>query len=40
MTLTAVSQCFALEVERDDVEVLSSAIPRPGLAAEPGFATL
>jgi transcription antitermination factor NusG len=40
MTLTAVSQCFALEIERDDLEVLSSAIPTPGFAGEPGFATL
>ena len=40
MTFTAVSQCFSLEVERDDVEVLSGAIRAPGLAGEPGFAML
>lgn len=39
MTLSAVSQCFSLEVEREDVEVLPSAIPTSGFAGEPGFAT-
>lgn len=38
MTFTAVSQCFSLEVERDDVEVLSGAIRAHGLAGEPDFA--
>lgn len=40
MTLSAVSQCFSLEVDRDDVEVLSGAIPHPGLAGKPSYAAL
>lgn len=38
MTLSAVSQCFSLEVERDDVEILPSAIPTSGFPGEQGFA--
>ncbi|MGH9589717.1 MAG: hypothetical protein ACRD25_04945, partial [Terracidiphilus sp.] len=40
MMLSAVSQCFSLEVGRDDVEVLSGATSKVGLAGEPGFAAL
>lgn len=40
MTLSAVSQCFSLEVDRDDVEVLSGGISKVGVAGEPGFAVL
>lgn len=40
MTLSAVSQCFSLEVDRDDVEVLSGAISTVRLAGEPRFAVL
>lgn len=35
MTLSAVSQCFSLEVDRDDVEVLPGAIPKAEFAREP-----
>lgn len=38
MTLSAVSQCFSLEVDRGDLEVLPGALPMRRLAREPGFA--
>jgi len=40
MTLTAVGQCFSLEIDRDEVEVLSGAAPNASLAGEPGYAAL
>lgn len=40
MTLSAVSQSFSLEVERNEVEVLSGAVSKSALAGEPRYAAL
>jgi transcription antitermination factor NusG len=38
LTLSAVKQCFTLEVDRDDIEVLEGALKRDNYASFPGFA--